>query len=68
MPEQPPLPAEPDKIIMARPVQALGYATAPHKPPTPIELPGVRRDHAYLDLVLILTVAVIVDLLNGFPR
>jgi len=60
MPEQPPLPTEPDKIVMARPVQALPYAAAPGKPPAPIELPGLRRDHAYLDLVLILTVAVIV--------
>ncbi|HUU94818.1 MAG TPA: type II CAAX endopeptidase family protein [Phycisphaerae bacterium] len=60
MPEQPPLPAEPDKIVLARPVQALPYAAVPPKPPGPIDLSGVRRDHAYLDLVLILTVAVIV--------
>lgn len=60
MPEQPPLPAEPDKIVLARPVQALPYAVVPPKPPGPNYPSGLRRDHAYLDLVLILTVAVIV--------
>jgi membrane protease YdiL (CAAX protease family) len=60
MPEQPSPLDESAKIVVARPVQALPYAATPGKPPAALELPGVRWEHAYLDLVLILTVAVIV--------
>jgi len=49
-----------DKIVLARPVRALAYATAPYKPPAPIELPGVHWRDGYLDLVLIFIVAVYV--------
>jgi membrane protease YdiL (CAAX protease family) len=60
MPEQPPPPAEPDKIVMARPVQPLPYATALAKLPAPIELAGLHWRDGFLDLVLIFIVAVYV--------
>jgi membrane protease YdiL (CAAX protease family) len=56
---QPPPFAE-QEIVQARPVAALSYAAIPPPRPSPLELPGLRRADALVDLALIALVTLIV--------